>query len=1004
MSLGGTTSVQPTYLPGVGGTLILGGTSTVQPTYLYTGSGVLRTGGATGSSITLPYQGSGNLLIAGTSGVLPSYLYGASGLLRVGALPMFLHYPCNDGSGTVLHDTGGGNRNATCSAGFTFTTDVPSVLSGYSLTATYHGAGVFPSVPLDGAVAATVTYWLKVNTNAVDAIPFGVGFQGTGGEGFFGVVGDPTGLTVHLTASDGTTYTAFADQDWSAWHHVAFSFDGYAVRLYFDGLLVATTSVSTPPLVIRANNALSMSEFDGNIDDARFYPLALSDSQIATIANGGELGVSAPAALILPFTGSGTLTLGGTTSTQPTYLPSASGVLTVGGAASVQPTYLYSGSGTLVLGGSASTSQSYAGSGTLTLGGTTSVQPTYLPAAGGLLSLGGSAVIQPTYLYVATGGLVLGGSASVTTGGQTYTGSGGLVLGGSAVVQPTYLYTASGGLVAGGSVSGSFFTSTVAAGGLSLGGTTTVVPTYLYTGAGGLVLGGSASASQSGQSYTGSGSLNLGGAAGVVPTYLYAASGGLVLGGSATVSQSGQSYTGSGALNLGGAAGVQLTYLYTASGGLSVGSTAAANLTLSAAASGLLSTGGSAGVSQKCSYTASGGLTVGGAVGILVNFNYQCSGGLVVGSSGSVLPTYATFASGTLSLAGSAGSQPVFTKAASGGLVTGGAATYSLRAVITPSGKASLGSSSDVVVTYLVTGSGNLSVGGGALTPKNFSYMAGGLLGRLSNFLIEGLDYLKVHPKQRATSSIRCAETLSKETFRSANKNEAVEDLIENSTSWYVICYLGEGKYEIEVDGIRYIADLTKSYVKPKLVPPPVEVHVARHGEPVYEKVILSRDFVLSNIMNQRIKKTLLHTEWVAERLPSNEVQINITSTNTSIVVTLSDVFVEPTVPAPVFDRPDPITDTKPFNPNETTLEAELNKRKNFPRRYAPEYKPEPNVAVVGNGFYREAVTISQDAVLSRSGNFLRNIPKSDWSVVDLDGTVVRVRLKTGLQIEIKLN
>jgi hypothetical protein len=73
------------------------------------------------------------------------------------------------------------------------------------------------------------------------------------------------------------------------WHHAAIVWSGVNVSLYFDGDLTYTASSS--PEFPTTNNALffanyetDANEFEGELDDIRFYSRALSASEIETLA------------------------------------------------------------------------------------------------------------------------------------------------------------------------------------------------------------------------------------------------------------------------------------------------------------------------------------------------------------------------------------------------------------------------------------------------------------------------------------------------------------------------------------------------------------------------------------------------------------------------------------------------------------------------------------------------------------------------------------------------
>ncbi|HYH54730.1 MAG TPA: LamG-like jellyroll fold domain-containing protein [Solirubrobacterales bacterium] len=72
----------------------------------------------------------------------------------------------------------------------------------------------------------------------------------------------------------------------NVWSHIAFTYDGATMRLYVNGILVATQAQSTPPptgegpLAIGCN-PLYPEDFDGLIDEVRIYDRALDEGEIA---------------------------------------------------------------------------------------------------------------------------------------------------------------------------------------------------------------------------------------------------------------------------------------------------------------------------------------------------------------------------------------------------------------------------------------------------------------------------------------------------------------------------------------------------------------------------------------------------------------------------------------------------------------------------------------------------------------------------------------------------
>ncbi|MBX4200607.1 fibronectin type III domain-containing protein [Candidatus Parcubacteria bacterium] len=77
------------------------------------------------------------------------------------------------------------------------------------------------------------------------------------------------------------------------WYHAMITYTGSLYTLYINGVSVNSTSSSSNPgsgsNFIAGNNPLAISTaFNGKLDDIRFYGTALSSTQVATLAAGGE--------------------------------------------------------------------------------------------------------------------------------------------------------------------------------------------------------------------------------------------------------------------------------------------------------------------------------------------------------------------------------------------------------------------------------------------------------------------------------------------------------------------------------------------------------------------------------------------------------------------------------------------------------------------------------------------------------------------------------------------
>ncbi|MBN1516536.1 hypothetical protein JXA32_08195 [Candidatus Sumerlaeota bacterium] len=110
---------------------------------------------------------------------------------------------------------------------------------------------------------------------------------------------------IHCDIGDGTSWintavdipsTAGGNLTAGQWYHICYAVDGDAgeVRMYINGALCATATLSSVPLFMQSGQTLHVGDssgtntteyMDGMIDDFRIYNYALSASEVATLAN-----------------------------------------------------------------------------------------------------------------------------------------------------------------------------------------------------------------------------------------------------------------------------------------------------------------------------------------------------------------------------------------------------------------------------------------------------------------------------------------------------------------------------------------------------------------------------------------------------------------------------------------------------------------------------------------------------------------------------------------------
>jgi hypothetical protein len=253
------------------------------------------------------------------------------------------HYSFDEGSGATAGDAGmAGSPSGTFIGGATWSAG--KVGSG---AVSLNGAGQYVDVSgfsaLNGANAATVSFWVKPAANAK---PF-VGKWGAGRQfninsltnGALSAYVRVGGVGSGGTAVGGTTAASAAPV--GAWSHIVVVYENPALKVYVGGVLISTftgpggalnTGVNDP---LRFGWSSAPDYLSGDMDDVRLYNRAVSAQEVSDLyALGGS---AAPS-------GGGGSTGGGTTTPPPSgtnqapiliLASSASGTLSAGGSVQV---------------------------------------------------------------------------------------------------------------------------------------------------------------------------------------------------------------------------------------------------------------------------------------------------------------------------------------------------------------------------------------------------------------------------------------------------------------------------------------------------------------------------------------------------------------------------------------------------------------------------------------------------------------------------------------------
>ena len=213
-----------------------------------------------------------------------------------------LDMPMQEGSGTAILD-GSGNQNHGTGSGITWATgqeygfqhplvrsNNPMVFDGSN---DYVDTGASPRALVGSSSAFTVSAWINAQDDDNDYI---VGAMESGAERFYFRVFDVSG-TGYIRWGYGSSASSDTDAPISLnqWHHVVWTYDNTNAKVYVDGSLKNTTSLSgqaitnTDNLYIGAlnNNGSSVNYWKGFINDVAIWDSALTANEITALYNSG---------------------------------------------------------------------------------------------------------------------------------------------------------------------------------------------------------------------------------------------------------------------------------------------------------------------------------------------------------------------------------------------------------------------------------------------------------------------------------------------------------------------------------------------------------------------------------------------------------------------------------------------------------------------------------------------------------------------------------------------
>jgi hypothetical protein len=196
----------------------------------------------------------------------------------------------NDNSGTTLSDASANGNDGTLSGGVSFVGGYYGAGLGFDGSTGYVSAGV-TNMPAANH-SQSFSWWMNVSSYSS-----GCAICLTNDASSSGVfAGVPTTNTVGVWKYGGTILVSATAPSTNVWHHYAYTFDGTTHRLYIDGTLSNSSTVSpntaSPAELNFGRWAGGSSYLAGELDDIRIYSSAISSTEIATIHSSPTGGVT----------------------------------------------------------------------------------------------------------------------------------------------------------------------------------------------------------------------------------------------------------------------------------------------------------------------------------------------------------------------------------------------------------------------------------------------------------------------------------------------------------------------------------------------------------------------------------------------------------------------------------------------------------------------------------------------------------------------------------------
>ncbi|MFC5270244.1 LamG-like jellyroll fold domain-containing protein [Adhaeribacter terreus] len=203
------------------------------------------------------------------------------------------HWEMEETSGTTLNDASSFNNHAS-------TVGNPTKVAGvYGQALQLNGSNQYATVPssasLNASNAVTLAAWIKPEQTGSAQVILKKGVTGSADGYELSLTSTSKIMFRYNQVSSGDTYrllaTTLHPTNGNTWMHIAATFDGTTMKIYVDGSLDKTMTLSSPPAINSNNLPLAIgaqstgnNRFKGAIDDPRVYNVALSAADINALA------------------------------------------------------------------------------------------------------------------------------------------------------------------------------------------------------------------------------------------------------------------------------------------------------------------------------------------------------------------------------------------------------------------------------------------------------------------------------------------------------------------------------------------------------------------------------------------------------------------------------------------------------------------------------------------------------------------------------------------------